>query len=302
MDRDRRQGGAVGRRARRGDAGAHSVVPFARFQRQTIDWLDLMHRQHTIHALLEIDVTDVRRRIRESRAKTGEPLSFTAFVVASLARAIAEDRRMHAYRTGRGRLVLFDDVDVTVLVERELEGDRVPVPVIVRAADKKRCRDITREIRAAQTGPAPQSGSIPWLPFWLAVPRVLRLAMWTWLLGNPRRRKRLTGTVAVTAVGMFGVGMAWAIPLTNYTLCLTVGSIGRKPGIVRGGARGEDERIVPREFLSLTLSVDHDVIDGAPAARFAARLKELVESGAVLADPAVAAPTGASLAGGAGGA
>lgn len=39
-----------------------------------------------------------------------------------------------------------------------------------------------------------------------------------------------------------------------------------------------DGRIEIREYLSLTLSFNHDVIDGAPAARFAQRLKELIES------------------------
>ena len=38
-------------------------------------------------------------------------------------------------------------------------------------------------------------------------------------------------------------------------------------------------RIEPRQILSLTIIFDHDVIDGAPAARFARRLVELIESG-----------------------
>jgi pyruvate/2-oxoglutarate dehydrogenase complex dihydrolipoamide acyltransferase (E2) component len=53
---------------------------------------------------------------------------------------------------------------------------------------------------------------------------------------------------------------------------LTVGGIAQKPGMVDG-------RIEPREFLSLTISFDHDIVDGAPAARFAARLKSLIECG-----------------------
>jgi pyruvate/2-oxoglutarate dehydrogenase complex dihydrolipoamide acyltransferase (E2) component len=43
-------------------------------------------------------------------------------------------------------------------------------------------------------------------------------------------------------------------------------------------------QIVPREFLHLTASFDHDVIDGAPAARFIQRFKELIESGCGLKD------------------
>jgi pyruvate/2-oxoglutarate dehydrogenase complex dihydrolipoamide acyltransferase (E2) component len=69
---------------------------------------------------------------------------------------------------------------------------------------------------------------------------------------------------------MFGSGGGWGISPTNYSLQLTVGGIGEKPGVVDG-------EVVPREYLSLTVTVDHDVVDGAPAARFVQRLKELVE-------------------------
>lgn len=42
----------------------HTVVPFSRFQRQMIDWMELMHRRHTVHGLLEVDVTYGPRRDR----------------------------------------------------------------------------------------------------------------------------------------------------------------------------------------------------------------------------------------------
>jgi pyruvate/2-oxoglutarate dehydrogenase complex dihydrolipoamide acyltransferase (E2) component len=258
-----------------------------------LDWLGLMHRQHTVHALLEVDVTDARRAIREHRARTREGLSFTAFVVANLARAVDEDRHMHAYRRGRSRLVVFDDVDVTVLVETDVEGAKIPFPHIVRAANRKTAASIHEEIRAAQAAGAPYEAGRRWLPLWLLVPGFLRERIWAMVLADPRRRKRLTGTVAVTSIGMFGRGTAWAIPLTGYSLCLTVGGIARKPGVVAGEAGESDaagaadggrraERIEVREMLALTISVDHDVIDGAPAARFGARLAELIEGAAGL--------------------
>ena len=61
---------------------------------------------------------------------------------------------------------------------------------------------------------------------------------------------------------------------------MTVGGIAEKPGVVNG-------TIAIREYLSLTLSVNHDIVDGAPAARFTERLKELIESGYGLDDPKV---------------
>ena len=268
------------------------MEPFPRSQHQMVDWLGLMHRQHTVHALLEVDVTDARQAIRAHRARTGAGLSFTAFIVANLARAVDEDRRMHAYRRGRSQLVVFDDVDVTVLVETDVEGARIPFPHIVRAANRKAAAQIHDEIRAAQAAGAPYEAGRRWLPLWLLVPGFLRERIWTMVLAEPRRRKRLTGTVAVTSIGMFGRGTAWAIPLTSYSLCLTVGGIARKPGVVARPAEpgptgeaptgGRVERIEVREMLALTVSVDHDVIDGAPAARFGARLAELIEGAAGL--------------------
>jgi pyruvate/2-oxoglutarate dehydrogenase complex dihydrolipoamide acyltransferase (E2) component len=258
----------------------YRVEPFSNMRRQQIDWLELMHRQHTIHALLEVDVTAARRSIRAYRSRTGQPLSFTGFVVWCFARAIDADKRMHAYRKGKSRLVLFDDVDLTVVVERTVAGRQIPVPSIIRAANQKGPAEIHQEIRTAQLEEAPPSlAGVRWLPLWLLLPGFLRRFLWAALLGNPHRRKKLMGTAMITSVGMFGRGPAWGIPLTGYTVGLTVGGIARKPGVVRDGANRREERIEVREYLSLTLSMDHDVIDGAPAARFATHLKELIEGG-----------------------
>ena len=48
-----------------------------------------------------------------------------------------------------------------------------------------------------------------------------------------------------------------------------------------------DGQIVMRDYLSLTISFDQDIIDGAPAACFTQRLKELIESGYGLDDSTV---------------
>lgn len=83
------------------------------------------------------------------------------------------------------------------------------------------------------------------------------------------------GVVGVTSIGMFGAGAAWAIPLTAATVTLTVGSIVPRP-VLRDGALEE------REHLCLTVSFNHDLVDGAPAARFMKRLGEILASGEVV--------------------
>jgi pyruvate/2-oxoglutarate dehydrogenase complex dihydrolipoamide acyltransferase (E2) component len=62
-----------------------------------------------------------------------------------------------------------------------------------------------------------------------------------------------------------------------HTLDVALGGIAEKPGVIDG-------RIEIREYLCLTLCFDHDIIDGAPAARFTQRFKELIESGYGLVD------------------
>jgi hypothetical protein len=84
-------------RKRAGGRNGYQVEPFTRLQRQAIDWLDLMQRRHIVHALLEVDVTGVRRAIRAYRRALDRPLSLTTFVVACVARAIGDDPHMHAY-------------------------------------------------------------------------------------------------------------------------------------------------------------------------------------------------------------
>ena len=69
-------------------------------------------------------------------------------------------------------------------------------------------------------------------------------------------------------------------PFFRVSLWMTVGGIGEKPGVVDG-------HIAIRDYLSLTISFDHEVIDGAPAARFTERLKELIESGYGLFDSTI---------------
>jgi pyruvate/2-oxoglutarate dehydrogenase complex dihydrolipoamide acyltransferase (E2) component len=90
---------------------------------------------------------------------------------------------------------------------------------------------------------------------------------------QPLRLRRLAGTTVVTAVGMFaGRGGGWAIGIVPlHTLGLTLGGIVERP-VIEGG------RIVTRELLAVTVSVDHDIVDGAPAARFVRRLRELIET------------------------
>ncbi len=89
---------------------------------------------------------------------------------------------------------------------------------------------------------------------------------------NPTAFRSYSSSVMVTSVGMFGKRGGWGIPAANFTLTVTVGGITEKPRVV-------DKEIVIREVLDITISLDHDIVDGAPMARFADYFRQLLESG-----------------------
>ena len=254
----------------------YKVVRFPAARKVIIDAGRLGSRRHIIHGLLELDVTRPREFIRRHKAQTGESLSFTAFIVICLARAIETEPALQAYRNWRNQPVLFDDVDVVTLIETEAGG--VALPHVIRAANRKTFRQTHDEIRAIQASPARSAqtgGLVAWAP---RVPAFVRDLFYWAIRQNPHWFRAIEGTVIVTSVGMFGQGSGWGLGfLPMHTLGLSVGGIATKPGVVSG-------RIESREYLSLTISLDHDIVDGAPAARFAQQLKELIESGYGLCD------------------
>jgi pyruvate/2-oxoglutarate dehydrogenase complex dihydrolipoamide acyltransferase (E2) component len=247
------------------------AVPFPRERENIVDALAAGSHRHIVHALVEFDVTKARQLIREHKARTGERLSFTAFVVACLARAVDADKHLHAYRDWRNRLVLFDDVDAVAIVESEV--DRVAIPHIIRSANRKTLREVHHEIRRVQSEPGTSEQRSGWLmKLSLLAPGIARRLFFWAMRKSPHWLKRTSGTTLVTAVGMFGLGGGWGIGIVPlHTLAVTVGGIAQKPGVIDG-------RIEIREYLQLTVSVDHDIVDGAPAARFAGLLRELIES------------------------
>jgi pyruvate/2-oxoglutarate dehydrogenase complex dihydrolipoamide acyltransferase (E2) component len=251
---------------------AYQVVPYPKLRRLLAVMLHALQRKPMMHFLLEVDVTRARQHIREHKANTGETLSFTAFLVACLGKAVDEHKAVQAYRKGRKQLVLFDDVDVETQIERDVAGEKQNITYIFRAANRKTLREIHQEIRTAQVEEVAKarvgSKALQWFLF---LPTLLFRFFYG--MRGPHVLKKYGGTVGTAAVGMFEEGAGWVIPIGHpQSLMMTVGGIGVKPGVVDG-------HIAIRDYLSLTISLDHEIIDGAPAARFTRRLKELIEGG-----------------------
>jgi pyruvate/2-oxoglutarate dehydrogenase complex dihydrolipoamide acyltransferase (E2) component len=226
-----------------------------------------------MHGLFDVDVTLARRVL----AGTDPPMSLTAFVVASLGRAVAAHPQVHAYRDWRGRLVEHRHVDVQTLIEVATSAGPFGLVHVVRDADVRDVVSIGTELRNVQKSPeltrseqllkrlTPIAGRIPGLF------RVLYA-----VLARSRRVHRATGTAQVSAIGMFAAGGGYAIaPPTLASVLVVVGGMSRRPRVV-------GDRIEIRDVLDVTVTIDHNVVDGAPATRFGAALRQLLETAAVL--------------------
>jgi pyruvate/2-oxoglutarate dehydrogenase complex dihydrolipoamide acyltransferase (E2) component len=256
----------------------YQLVDFPLERRAMPAFLDLKSGRHVMYALLEADVTIARKFIEHYKAQTGEQLSFTGYLAYCLACAVDENKAVQAYRKGSKQLIVFDDVDVGIMIERKQGEKRVLTGHVLRGANRKTYQEIHQEIRSAQTEPVPPNNGMPtWFRSALLLPwplSVLFKAIFRMIMrGNPTIVTSMGGTVGISSVGMFGKGHAgWGIASGSHVIDLVVGGTARRLMEVEG-------RNEPREMLSLTIEFDHDVIDGAPAARFTRRLIELIESG-----------------------
>ena len=253
--------------------------PYPKLRNFILDVMAEGRRKNTINLLFEADVTPMQFQLARYSEETGERISLTTHIAKSLASAIDEDRAMHAYRHGKSKLVVFDEIDLSVMVERDIEGGTLPVAYIVRAANRKSIGDIHGELKAAKIAPLGEHGPMSALEKqFFELPSPLRKIVWFFIRRDPYLFKQLAGTVGITSMGMHTSGQTVLIPITPMTLTLSIGSISKKLVLENGCP-------VEREIIQMNLGADHDIIDGAPLMRFADRFRKMLEAGCALKHP-----------------
>lgn len=121
------------------------------------------------------------------------------------------------------------------MIEAELDGQKVPIPYIIRAANRKSFQEIHNEIRSARSRPE-QTSESKFMGSFLALPAFAR-HLFVAVMRFPALSRRISSSVLVTAVGMFGRSAGWAITMPNFSLTVALGSIAEKPGVVEAASR-----------------------------------------------------------------
>jgi hypothetical protein len=149
----------------------------------------------TVHGLIEVDVTEARRRLEA--LPDGEP-SLNSYVVASLARAVDAHPEVNARRVGR-RLMFFDDVDIVVTIERQSRSGPAPSAWRVRNGHEKTLREIAAELEAAKRGPSGREDPSRRLLPTMRIPRLIRRPIVRALARVPSAAARFGPAIGVSS-------------------------------------------------------------------------------------------------------
>lgn len=256
---------------------AYKTRKFPKSRIATVDICAVGLQKHHIVGMIEVDVTQGREKLR-ARREAGEKLSFTAWLIMVVGHTIKDYERVASYLRGKREVVIFEDVNVSMIVEKEINGHKVPIPLVIEKANEQSVEDISRQIaeaRATVLGEGDivlQSRSTRLERLYYFLPGFARRFFWRYLLKHPQQAFSKMGNVSVTSIGMMGNVNGWFIPLSVHPVCIGISSITKKPVVI-----GDEIKV--REVLNMTVLLDHDVADGAPMARFISALSGNIERG-----------------------
>lgn len=193
----------------------------------------------------EVDVTELQSLRTKLDAGDRPRTSMVPFVVLAVVRAVREQPELNAHLDDRATTIRrFTAVHVGIATQG-VEGLTVPV---VRNAERLGLGETAR--RLAEVTEAARGGRA--------------------------NREDLTGsTITITSLGKLG-----AIATTPIINRPEVAIVGVNRMVIRPLWNGSS--FVPRTVLNLSCSFDHRVVDGLAAATFVARMKELLETPALL--------------------
>ena len=200
-------------------------------------------------SVVEVDFANVdatRSKVKDEwKAAEGFSLTYLPFITRAIVDALDEFPYLNA-SVGENELIVHNFIDVGIAVDLDFQGLLVPV---VRSADTKRLRAIAREIND---------------------------------LASRARTRKLSpdeisgGTFTISNNGSAGSVLTMPIINQPQVAILSTDAIVRKPVVAKLAAGGE--AIVIHPVGNLAMSWDHRAFDGAYAAGFLVKVKQLLET------------------------
>lgn len=228
------------------ESAAHDIEIPVSSVRKAIAKNMVRSSQEVPHAwmMMEVDVTNLvayRDSIKsEFKAKEGFNLTYFAFFIKAIARALKEFPMMNSVWAD-DKIIQKKDINISIAVATD---DALFVPVI-KHADEKSIKGIAKDIHELST--------------------IVR--------GGKLRSEHIQGgTFTVNNTGSFGSVQSMGIINYPQAAIIQVESIVKRPVIMEGGM------FAARDMVNLCLSLDHRILDGLICGKFLNRVKEILEN------------------------
>ena len=234
---------------------------------------ELASGSHNFYALLEFDITNLRSILRNSRIE-GNGGSLFAFLLKAIGKCL-EEYPVFNSMINLKNCTTFDEVDINVPIEVNHKGSLENKQYIIRNINIKSIKEITEEIEKAKKNENEEVGYIfskPIQHILNVMPKRIVLLLLKYIVKNHKRVKDISGTIFVTSVTMFSNAPGYIIPYIGgpQAVSFAIGSTVKKAIVIR-------DEIKIREMINITAIFNHDIVNGAPAARFINRLREYIE-------------------------
>lgn len=255
----------------------YTLRNFSPTRRIMADYYDVAGKNRRVMGLVELDITNGRERIRKLK-EAGNVVSLTSWVAKCVGKAVSEDERFNTFHKGNRKIITFDDVDMSIMVEiPKKNGGKVPFNHCIRNIDKKSISEINKEIREVQEKKIEESEQLTRdstsknSGLYMLIPTFIRRIVMQRMLRNPFYVKKIMGTVGISTIGdIFKGNTGWAVGFGDKTLNVNLG------GIVKRVVETE-KGFESHEFYSMTFLFDHSLVDGAPCAALVAHVGELLK-------------------------
>ena len=241
----------------------------SRYRRNVLDLLEIFGKKAlTSYLFCDIDMSQVET-LRQEFASSGQRVTITAFLLRAICLAQKSFPESRTFCFPGGRLVTFENIVAGFTVEREIEG----VPIVffgeIEAAHKKSLDQLTADLERYAHADIAQLPKLRQQKLFAEMPALLRWLILSLSYWFPAFRLKCMGaTFGFSSLGSLGVSAA-----TGPSVCTSVFGV----GALVNRAVVKENKLTIKPMLTLSLSFDQRALNAGTAARFLAKVKELIE-------------------------
>jgi len=209
-----------------------------------------------IHGIIDLDITEVRQRLRDHRKSNDLSISMNTLLLKACAIAIHQDMKLVRFLAGNSRIAELEQVDFFTPVETEERGLNT---LIIRNTNKKALAELQTRFDKGEglilNGAQRTFMKLPW---------GLRKWIYRYWLRRPKLRQAYFGNVYFSSVSNLSNGSAMAgVPIPMHPIGIFIGSVYKQNS---------------KDMIKVTVSIDHRINNGSDIARFIKRLKQALAS------------------------